>query len=54
MTAGATVGDLLTGFHVPAEQQRFLKLFVNGEQVDPARPVRDGDELLVILQVGGG
>lgn len=51
---GSTVGDLLTGFHVAPEQLRFLRLFVNEEKADPARLLRDGDELTVIMQIGGG
>ena len=51
---GSTVGDVLAGFHVPPEQQRFLKLFANDESVDPSRVIRDGDELTVIIQIGGG
>ena len=51
---GSTVGDVLAGFHVPPEQQRFLTLFVNDEKVDPSRVVNDGDELMVVIQIGGG
>lgn len=51
---GSTVGDVLAGFHVPQEQQRFLRLFANDEGVDPAHVLNEGDELLVIIQIGGG
>ena len=51
---GSTVGDVLSGFHVPSEQHRFLKLFVNDEAADSARALSDGDELMVIIQIGGG
>ena len=51
---GSTVGDVLAGFHVPQEQQRFLTLFANDQKVDPSRVIRDGDELMVIIQIGGG
>ena len=51
---GSTVGDVLAGFHVPPEQQRFLTLFANSEKVDLTRVVKEGDELMVIIQVGGG
>jgi len=51
---GSTVGDVLTGFDVPREQQRFLTLYANDERVDPSRVIRDGDELMVIIQIGGG
>ena len=51
---GATVSDVLTGFDVPSEQHRFLRLFVNDQAVDPAHVLNDGDELLAIMQIGGG
>ena len=51
---GSTIGDLLARFHVAREQQRFLKLFANDEKVGPSYVVRDGDELTVIMQIGGG
>lgn len=51
---GSTVGDVLSGFAVPSEQHRFLRLFVNDESVDPMHLLSDGDELLAIIQIGGG
>jgi molybdopterin converting factor small subunit len=51
---GSTLGDLLAGFHVAREQQRFLRLFANEEKVDPSYVLEDGDELTVIMQIGGG
>ncbi len=51
---GSTVGDLLAGFDVARDQQRFLRLFANDEKVDPSYVLRDGDELTVIMQIGGG
>ena len=51
---GTTVGDLLTGFHVASDQLRFLRLFVNDEKAAPSESLRDGDELTVIMQIGGG
>lgn len=51
---GSTIGDVLAGFDVPREQQRHLKLFANDESADPSRVVREGDELTVIMQIGGG
>ncbi|MCP4203360.1 MAG: MoaD/ThiS family protein [bacterium] len=51
---GSTVGDVLGRFRVVPEQQRFLRLFVNDETADPSRAVQDGDELTVIMQIGGG
>ncbi len=51
---GATLGDLLAGFDVARDQQRFLRLFANEEKVDPSYVLRDGDELTVIMQIGGG
>lgn len=51
---GSTIGDLLAGFDVAPEQQRFLRLFVGEEKADPSRVIHDGDELTVIMQIGGG
>ena len=51
---GSTIGDLLAGFHVARDQQRFLRLFANDQKVGPLYGVRDGDELTVIMQIGGG
>jgi len=51
---GSTIGDLLSGFDVAPDQQRFLRLFANEEKADPARVIEDGDELTVIMQIGGG
>lgn len=51
---GSTLGDLLAGFDVAREQQRFLRLFANDEKVDSSYLLRDGDELTVIMQIGGG
>lgn len=51
---GSTVGDLLTGFHVAPEQLRFLKIFVNEEKAAASHVLNDGDELTVIMQIGGG
>lgn len=51
---GSTIGDLLAGFDVARDQQRFLRLFANEAKVDPSYVLRDGDELTVIMQIGGG
>lgn len=51
---GTTVADLLTGFHVAPDQLRFLRLFVNDEKASPSHVLRDGEELTVIMQIGGG
>ena len=51
---GSTVGDLLTGFHIAPGQLRFLRLFVNDEKADASHVLRDGEELTVIMQIGGG
>lgn len=51
---GSTVGDVLARFHVSPEKQRFLRLFANDEKADPSRVIQDGDELTVIMQIGGG
>ncbi len=52
--AGSTLGDLLARFDIAREQQRFLRLFANEEKVDSSYALRDGDELTVIMQIGGG
>jgi molybdopterin converting factor small subunit len=51
---GSTLGDLLAGFDVARDQQRFLRLFANQETVDSSYLLREGDELTVIMQIGGG
>jgi len=51
---GSTVGDLLTHYGIPPAQQRFLTTFVNDEAAEPSRALEDGDDLAVIIQVGGG
>ena len=51
---GTTVSDLLARFDVAHEQQRFLRIFANEEKAGPSYVLRDGDELTVIMQIGGG
>ena len=51
---GTTVGDLLARFEVAPEQQRFLRIFANEEKAAPSYVLKDGDELTVIMQIGGG
>ena len=51
---GSTIGDVLAGFHVPRDQQRFLRLFADEERADPSHVIQDGEELTVIIQIGGG
>jgi sulfur carrier protein ThiS len=51
---GSSVADLLAGFHIPHEQHRFLTIFVNDEKADSRRMLQDGDQLMVIIQIGGG
>lgn len=51
---GTTVGDLLTGFKIDPEKQRFLRIFANEENAGPSYVLKDGDELTVIMQIGGG
>ena len=51
---GSTLGDLLAGFDVARDQQRFLRLFANDAKVDPSYVLCDGDDLTVIMQIGGG
>jgi len=54
LAEGTTVGDVLTRFRVAPEQQRFLRLFANDQKTDPSRVIKDGDELTIIMQIGGG
>ena len=49
-----TVSELLARFEVAPEQQRFLRIFANEEKADPSYVLKDGDELTVIMQIGGG
>jgi molybdopterin converting factor small subunit len=51
---GSSFGDLRAGVDVAWDQQRFLRLFANEEKVDSSYVLRDGDELTVIMQIGGG
>ncbi len=51
---GSTLGDLLDRFAVAPAQQRFLRLFANGQPADSSYLLRDGDELTVIVQIAGG
>ena len=51
---GTTVADLLTRYEVDREKQRFLRIFANDEKADPSYVLKDGDELTVIMQIGGG
>ena len=51
---GSTIGDVLAGFDVAPDHQRFLRLFANEEKAESSYVIQDGDELTVIMQIGGG
>jgi len=52
--AGSTIGELLTHYGIAPAQQRFLTTFVNDEPAELSTSLSDGDDLAVIIQVGGG
>ena len=51
---GATISDVLANYKIPPHQQRFLTTFVNEEEQSLRYQLQDGDELMVIIQIGGG
>lgn len=52
---GASISDVMTQFGIPAHQQRHLIPFVNGdEQRKLNTSLNDGDELTLVIQIGGG
>ena len=51
---GTSIADLLTGFHIAPEQLRHLRIFVDEEKAGPSHVLRDGEELTVVMQIGGG
>jgi molybdopterin converting factor small subunit len=52
LPAGATVDDLLRRLRIPAELPRLL--LVNGQEVQPAAPLRAGDVVSVLPPLVGG
>ena len=52
--AETRIGDLLSRFDVPADQQRFIAAFVNGRETRLNYILRDGDKLRLFLPLGGG
>lgn len=49
---GATVGEVLDGLRIPPEGRTYVT--VNGSHVDQETVVSDGDEIRVIVPLGGG
>ena len=52
--SGTAVSDLLTQFEVDPKKQRYIKPFVHNEEVRQTHVLQDGDELLLVIAVGGG
>jgi sulfur carrier protein ThiS len=50
--AGATVADVLDALGVPPDGRSYVQL--NGSRGEPSAAVSDGDELRVIVPLGGG
>lgn len=51
---GARIADVLDQLDVPKQQQRFLTTFVNDREERSSCALKEGDELTIIIQVGGG
>ena len=51
---GFTVSDVMTKYKIPEQQQRFLKVFLNDQEAKLTQELKSNDDLLLIIQVGGG
>jgi hypothetical protein len=51
---GTSVSDLLRSCNVSDMHQRFIQIYVNGEQERLSYEFRDNDDLNLILPLGGG
>jgi hypothetical protein len=51
---GATVSDVMTSFHIPKHQQRHITPFVNDEEQKPSFVLRENDDLMLVIAIGGG
>jgi sulfur carrier protein ThiS len=51
---GSTIAALMSEHGISTTQQRFLTVFVNEEPAELADELAEGDDLTVIIQVGGG
>lgn len=49
---GASAGDVLDALAVPSEERTYL--VVGSERISLEQPLGDGDELRVIVPLGGG
>jgi sulfur carrier protein ThiS len=49
---GATIADILDALGVPPDGRSYVQL--NGTRGEPAATLADGDELRVIVPLGGG
>ena len=51
---GATAADIMTQFGIPQHHQRHITIFVNDEERRSNEPLQEGDQLALIIQIGGG
>lgn len=52
---GATLSDLMAQFGIPTHQQRHLIPFINREEHRKLTTLlHDGDEVTLVIQIGGG
>ena len=54
VSAGATISDLLNQLKVQKDHQRFVSVFVNGEEKKRSTVLRENDKVTLLLPVGGG
>ena len=50
----STILDLLTSLGVRESHQRHITPFVNGDKCRPPHVLHDGDEVNLVIQIGGG
>lgn len=51
---GSTAIDVMTRFGIPTHHQRHVTVFVNEEERRGHIELEDGDDLTLVIQVGGG
>jgi len=51
---GSRITDLLTALEYPEQQHRFLVVIRNRNRSTLSTPLEDGDELQLLLPIGGG
>jgi len=54
VSAGTTVGELMSRLGVPDAQQRYLLVYVNGKKQTVSCALRQGDAVQLFLPIGGG